>query len=348
MWILLVSFTSLRSDIRKTPHVWLVWCIWCIWQLWCQNFFLSIFSSQIPRSQNFLSFLSLSYTSRIKTLSEIHYKVSRNLFKSIETPTSCDDVEFWISQCRNSLFFLSSHHIFQLLSTWMASSLDLSVSSLPWQMASSLPQPTAPSLNKQPPPLTNGLPSQRTVPLPPSKNGEWPPPSLDKWSMVFSLDERPPLPPSTSGKQPPLLTNGSLPPSTNGKQPPPLMKGPLPPLTNGEWPPPSTNGSPSLPQQVANGLPSWQTAHSPLRKMANGLLPQQMALSLPQQSMNSFPFRWTTSLNKQPTSLPLKNSEWSPFSTNGLPQQMVSPFDEWPFPSLNEQLHPSLDEWFSW
>jgi len=264
--------TNLNLYIRKTPHMWLVWCVWCVWQLWCQNSFLSIFSSQISRSQKFLSFLSLSYTSRIKTLSEICYKVSCNLFKSIETPTSCDDVEFWISQHRNSLFFLPSHHIFQPLSTWMASSLDLSVSSLPWQMASSVPWPTAPSLNKWPPPLTNGLPSQQTVPLPPSKNGEWPRP---------------------------------------------LMNSPLPPSTNGQWSSPLTNGPPSLPQQVTNSLPSQQTAHSLLQQMANGLLPQQMAPSLPQQSANGFPFRWTTSLNKQPTSLPSKNGKWPP-STNGL------------------------------
>ena len=48
--------------IRKTFCMWLVWCIWCVWQLWCQNYCLSIFSSQISRSQNFFSLLFLSYT----------------------------------------------------------------------------------------------------------------------------------------------------------------------------------------------------------------------------------------------------------------------------------------------
>ncbi|KIJ91044.1 hypothetical protein K443DRAFT_14728 [Laccaria amethystina LaAM-08-1] len=138
----------------------------------------------------------------------------------------------------------------------MASSLVLSVSSLPQQTAFSLPRPTASFLNN-PPPFTNSLPSRQTAPLLRQMvNGLLPPrmapSSLDKWQTFSSfnkrrapsldeclphidkrrtvsfLNERPRLNtqphPSTKG----LLssTNSLLPPLANG-----------PPLTNGLFPP---------------------------------------------------------------------------------------------------------------
>jgi len=138
--------------------------------------------------------------------------MSRNLCKSIQTPTSYDHVEFWISQHGNSLFFLPttltnslfSRWTISPLPRWMASSLRQQMASLPGWMVS------LPLLNERPPPSVN----KRSLPL------------LNEQHSTNSL-----LPPSTIGLLFPSM-NGLFPCSTNGL---------LPCSTNGLFPC-STNG----------------------------------------------------------------------------------------------------------
>ena len=249
------------------------------------------------------------------------------VMKSVQTLTSCNHVESWISQCGSSLFFLPttmtnscvSWRIFPPASMnsllppsanglrRTASSLDEwspPCPSLPQQMASSLPQWTAFSLNKWA--WWMGSLNKRPPP------DEWPPPN--EWSPPVCL-----LLPSMNSLHP---LNSLLLPSTNGL-PPPLTNGLPPPLTN-SLPPPSMNG---LPPPSMNGFPP----------LTDSLLPPSMN-GLSQQTASSW---WMASSQQTVSSCvpPPALDKWSP------PSEWPPPaFNDWSPPSLNEQSSCSLDE----
>jgi len=232
--------------------------------------------------------------------------MSCNLCKSIQTLTSYDHVEFWISQHRNSLFFLPTTFMNSLFSwrttsplpQWMASSLHQ-------QMASSLPQWTVspPLLDKWPPPLCNhgnDHYSFHTV----SYIG------CTGWEYNFSVI----LPFGLGGSlcilgtAYTLLNKRSL-PSLNEQH---SMNGLLLPLTNGLFP-----------CLMSSLLPCSMNGLFPC--LTNGLLPHLMSLA--QQTAPSLTQRmplWTNSL------LPSTKS--------------LFPLDKRSPPSLDEQHPPSLDE----
>ena len=155
------------------------------------------------------------------------------LFKSIETPTSCDYVELWISQCGNSLFFLPT-----TLSNLFSSSL------VNLQHPPSIVDELCPYLDKRcPPSLDKWLSLLKNN----SAVGEWhsPAPSLDEWCpslprlMVSSLCRWW----TVSAEWYPCL-NRQLPPCLEERLPPswmvsllPLVNGVLPPSVNDVLPP---------------------------------------------------------------------------------------------------------------
>jgi len=147
--------------------------------------------------------MPMLYVKEQQHTSEQFQVVSSNLSKSVETPTLCDHVEFWVSQHGNSFppHWRVPPLTDGLLPPLMNSLLPSSTNSLPpWQtapshrwMASSCQQ------------MVNGLPFQRTA----ASLNDWPPPSLNKQpcsstngplpqQMAFSLNKWPP--PSTNIK----------------------------------------------------------------------------------------------------------------------------------------------------
>ena len=150
--------------------------------------------------------------------------MSRNSSESIETPTSCDHVEFRISQRENSMFFLPTPSMRRMVPL-SPNGLRLSTNGL-----------LRPSTDSLLPLLTDGL-------LPPSTNGllrQRTPPSLDEWPP---LDERWARP-TTSMDGLLLLKNGGLLPRQT----------PSPTTSTNRLPPPSTNDGLLLPS--TNGLPA--------------------------------------------------------------------------------------------
>ena len=222
---------------------------------------------------------------------EQHQIMSCNLCKSVQTLTSNDHVEFWISQHRNSLFFLPTTLTNSLFSRWTTSPFTMdgllppsmnglssftrwTASSLAQQMVSSLAQWTA--FNEWSPSLNNWSPLSLN---------EWSLPLLDKWSPS-SLD----VPCSTNGPLP-HLTNASLDNSLLS-----LAHGLLLPLTNSLFPPNEWS------------LPSWQMVTS-LAQWTPSSLPGQMTSSIDKQlslSMNDL-----SSLSQWMLSLPSLD-EWLP------------------------------------
>jgi len=172
-----------------------------------------------------------------------------NSFKSVETPTSCDYVEQWISALGNSLFFLPT--------------TSSNLSSLPWQMVSSLKWRMA-----------SPIPHQWTV----SSLDEQPPPSLEEWCPSSLVDER--LPPSLEEQHPPSLVDKWHPPLKNGSLP-----WRMPPSLNDEWHPPSQRMvslidkrrmNSVFPPLSTNGSLPWRTApslddeqHAPSQRMVS-------------------------------------------------------------------------------
>ena len=153
--------------------------------------------------------------------------MSCNLFKSIETPTSFDHVEF-LNFPTQKFIVLPSHHIkLEVTPLWLLPPTHHNGPSLNgW----------SPSLNRQSPPSTECF-------LPPSIHS-WSPPSLNAQS-ASSLNEQP-LP--SLDKQPLASLDAWLPPSLDTWPPPlmnvsqqmPLPYSLLPPSMDG-WPPPLTN-----------------------------------------------------------------------------------------------------------
>ena len=200
---------------------------------------------------------------------------SCNSLKSIETPTLCDHVDFWVSQ----LFFLPTTSVSGPTSKLMNGLL-------PWQIASSLDKWSLPSSNGWPPLSMDGL--------------------FSRW-MASSLDGWPLFPPSMDG----LWMDGLLPPSTNlmNGLHHRSMDSSLPPWMTSlvEWPPPSLDGwpPPSLdflngwPPSMMNGLPlplmEWPdysllppSTDTPLPPLMSGLHSQQIISFLPQWMVSSW------------------------------------------------------------
>jgi len=174
------------------------------------------------------------------------WTTSSNLSNSIETPTSCNHVEFWISQ-QNSLFFPPTTY------EWPPPSLDVQlVSSLSQWMAGVLP----PLMNGPILPLADGLPSLNEWP--------WLASSLSRWMAGI-------LPPLMNGPILPLADGlpprwtASHPPSANGLLLPSthsllllLIDSLLPPSPHpslNEWSPPPSTNCPLLPSTNCLPLP---------------------------------------------------------------------------------------------
>jgi len=234
--------------------------------------------------------------------------------KSIETLTSCDHIEFQISQCGNSLFFLST------TSSWQR-------------------PPSPPLLDEQPPPILNQQP--------PPILDKWPPLSMNDCLPPSTKNGL--LPPSMN-RLVPSLTNRCLPPSTNGR----LLSQALPYLNKQSPPPSlnerhshrSMNSclfTGSLPQWMGASLPQWMVPsilneQLPPPMMNGSSLPwQTVPLSLNEQSPPSLD-EWFLQSSMKGCLLP-----W--WMGSPLPWWMV-PLPWWTGPpSLNERFLLSLDKW---
>ena len=238
--------------------------------------------------------------------------------KSVQTPTSCNHVESWISQHRSSLFFLPTTMMNSCVSWWIFPPASMnSLLPPPW-MASSLPWQTA--FNKQPLLSMNGL-----LPVPPSLD-ERPPPSLNEWPSLSMNRLSQQLASSwwtvSSCVPPPALNEWSppseqSPPAFDEQSPPSLDERSSPSLN--EWSPPSLNERfPSLNGWPPPSLDEW---------------PPLLMNSLSQQMASSWwmSFCMLCVLGRAASSCLQRTVSILPWQTASL--------DEWPAPSLNDQ-HP--------
>ena len=281
-------------------------------------------------------------------------------FKSIETPTSCDYVEVWISQRGNSLFFLPT-----TLSNLFSSSLvDL-------QHPPSIVDKLCPYLNKRcPPSLDKWLSLLNND----SAIGEWhsPAPSLDEWcpslpqltvsaEWYACLNRQ--LPPCLEERLPPSWMVSLL-PSVNGVLPP-SVNSVLPPLVNGVLPPFLMNGihrtvslpwwiAPSPPWRTATFLNDWLLDEQFLPSLVDEWLPPSINTVLPFLCSLSLIDEWHPSINGQHFCPLLMKYILPPSLMNGVhpPKEQLSwrttlPLEEQLPPLINSILpkHSSLPRW---